>query len=126
MSDAGRIGERVVVDRTLDSARLSAVRQALAKLSEAVGLRYSVSLDVIVDVVDPDRPHALPLLTTGLSTSGGKPPHRTWGDSTSQKYVTGGRSRSSPTTTAPDVTACGTSSSRIRPARDVARPWLEA
>src|SRR4051812_46696505 len=79
-----------LIDQTLDSSQLSAIRQAMAQLSEAVGQRYSVNLSVIVDVFDPERPHALPLLTTGLSTSGGKSPHRTWGDSTLQRYVSGG------------------------------------
>src|SRR4051794_39400070 len=79
-----------LIDQTLDSAQVSAIRQALARLSEVVGPRFTVSLSVVVDVFDPERPHALPLLTTGLSTSGGKSPHRTWGDSTLQKYVSGG------------------------------------
>jgi hypothetical protein len=49
-----------LIDRTLGSAQLSAIRQALARLSEAVGPRYSVNLNVIVDVFDPRRPHAPP------------------------------------------------------------------
>ena len=79
-----------LIDQTLDSDQLSAVRQALVQLSEAIGPRYSVNLSVIIDVFDPERPHALPLLTTGLSTSEGKTPYRTWGDSTPQKYVSEG------------------------------------
>ena len=53
----------------LDSDWFSAVRLALARLSETVGPRYSVNLNLCVDVFDSGRPHALPLLTTGLSTS---------------------------------------------------------
>jgi hypothetical protein len=62
----------------------------LARLSEKVGPRYSANLTVCVDVFDADRSHALPLLTTGLSTSQGEPPHKTYGDSTPQKYVVDG------------------------------------
>ncbi len=79
-----------MLDEFLDSDQFSGVRHALARLSEIVGARYSVNLTVCVDVFDPDRSHALPLLTVGLSTSEGKPPHKTYGDSTPQKFVVGG------------------------------------
>ncbi len=80
----------VTLDELLDSGAFSAVRLALVRLSEAVGARYSVNLNVCVDIFDEERPHALPLLTTGLSTSKGKPPYKTYGDSTPQKYVVNG------------------------------------
>lgn len=79
-----------VLDQIIDSDQLSAVREALTRLSEAVGPRYSVSLTVTVEVFDPDRPHPLPLLTTGLCTSDGQPPYHTSGDSSPQKYVADG------------------------------------
>jgi hypothetical protein len=79
-----------LIDETLESDRTSAIRQALVQLSNAVGPRYSVNLSVIIDVFDPERRHALPLLTTGLSTSGGESPYRTRGDCTPQKYVSEG------------------------------------
>jgi hypothetical protein len=79
-----------LVDQVLDSDQLAGLRLALARLSEIVGPRYSVNLNVSVDVFDPDRSDALPLLTTGLSTSQGKPPYKTYGDSTPHRYVVEG------------------------------------
>jgi hypothetical protein len=78
------------LDVLLDSDEFSAVRLALARLSEMVGSRYSVNLNVCVDVFDVERSHALPLLNAGLTTSKGQPPHKTYGDSTPQKYVVDG------------------------------------
>jgi hypothetical protein len=78
------------LDEILDSDEFDSVRLLLARLSETVGRRYSVNLNVSVDVFDPKRSHALPLLTTGLSTSEGKSPFQTYGDSTPQKYVVDG------------------------------------
>ncbi len=80
----------VTLDGLLDSDQFSAIRLTLARLSEAVGARYSVNLNVSVDFFDAEREHALPLLTTGLSTSEGKPPYKTYGDSTPQRYVVNG------------------------------------
>jgi hypothetical protein len=79
-----------MVDQALDSDQFGAIRQALSRLSEAVGSRYSINLTVSVDAFDPGRSNPLPLLTTGFSTSEGKPPFRTWGDSSPQKYVVEG------------------------------------
>src|SRR3954468_8985778 len=84
------------IDRLLDSDHLSDVRLALARLSEIVGPRYSVNLTVGVDVFDVEKPHALPLLTTGLSSSEGKPPYKTYGDSTPHKYVVNGEMQAIP------------------------------
>ena len=78
------------LDELLDSDQFSAIRIALARLSETVGPRYSANLIVSVDVFDTERSHGLPLLTLGLSTSKGEPPHNTYGDSTPQKYVVDG------------------------------------
>jgi hypothetical protein len=79
-----------LIDQALESAQFEGIRQALAELSEAVGQRHSVNLSVNVEVFDPERGHALPLLMTGLSTSEGKPPYQVWGDSSPQKYVVDG------------------------------------
>ena len=83
-----RIAE--MIEEIMDSEQLSAVRQALAELSEAVRSRYFVSLNVTVEAFDPERPHPLPLLTTAICTSPGKPPYKTWGDSSRQNYVVNG------------------------------------
>lgn len=79
-----------MVDQALDSDQFETIQQALSRLSEAVGSRYSVNLTVSVDVFDSKRSNPLPLLMTGLSTSEGKPPYRMWGDSSPQKYVVDG------------------------------------
>jgi hypothetical protein len=79
-----------LISPVLESAQFEGIRQALSELSEAVGQRYSVNLNVNIEVFDPRRSHPLPLLMTGLSTSEGKPPYQTWGDSTPQKYVVDG------------------------------------
>lgn len=78
------------LDEVLDSDQFAFVRLLLARLSETIGPRYSVNLNVSVDVFDTERLHALPLLTTGFSTSEGKSPFRTYGDSTPQRYVVDG------------------------------------
>ncbi len=78
------------LDELLHSDKFSAVRLALARLSQTVGTRHTVNLNVSVDVFDAERLNALPLLTTGLSTSNGKSPYQTYGDSTPQKYLVDG------------------------------------
>jgi hypothetical protein len=70
------------LDELLDSDHFAAIRLLLARLSEKVGPRYSANLTVCVDVFDAERSNALPLLTLGLSTSEGKTPYKTHGDST--------------------------------------------
>jgi hypothetical protein len=79
-----------MLDQILGSDQFAALRLALVRLSEAVGPRCSVNLNVCVDIFDEERPHALPLLNVGLSTSKGEPPYKTYGDSTPQRYVVDG------------------------------------
>jgi hypothetical protein len=78
------------LDELLDSDQFASVHLLLARLSETVGPRCSVNLTLSVDVFDAERRNALPLLTTGLSTSEGKSPYQTYSDSTPQKYVVDG------------------------------------
>jgi Zn-finger nucleic acid-binding protein len=78
------------IDHVLKSPQFEEIRQSLIELSETVGHRYSVNLNVSIDVFDPNRGHPLPILMTGLSTSTGEPPYRTWGDSSPQKYIVEG------------------------------------
>src|SRR6266446_4446900 len=68
----------------LDSEEL---RRLIAELGRLVGNRKIASVNIVVDVFDEDRECSLPLLTTGLSAFPGREPFRTWGDSTSQRYV---------------------------------------
>jgi hypothetical protein len=79
-----------IVDSALLSDELANLRQALEELGKAIGSRYSANLSVILDVFDQERKKAIPLLNTGLSTSDDGPPFRTWGDSTTQRYVVDG------------------------------------
>jgi Zn-finger nucleic acid-binding protein len=78
------------LDELLDSDQFAAFRTLLARLGEAVGPRCSVGLTVGVDVFDPQRSNALPLLTVGFSSSNGETPYKTRGDATRQKYVVNG------------------------------------
>jgi hypothetical protein len=82
-----------LLDRALRSAELGKLREALAALGEGLGEGFSVTLSCVVEVFDRGRERTLPLLNTGLSTSGGAGPHRVWGDSTPQRYVVGGQIR---------------------------------
>jgi hypothetical protein len=79
-----------MIEKLIESEGQSDLRQALTQLSEAVGSRYSVSLNVTIEVFDPERGHALPLLKTGLGISESQPPYVTWGDSSPQKYIVNG------------------------------------
>jgi hypothetical protein len=73
-----------VVDQQLAAPEL---QHALAKLSQTSGKGLTVSVNVTVEVFDEARGHPLPLLTTGISSDSGKEPHRTWDDSSLQRYV---------------------------------------
>ena len=79
-----------LVDGALTSEQLAVLRQSLAKLSKAMGGRYSIGLIVSLEVFDHQQERNLPLLNTGLSTTDGSEPYRTWGDSTPQRYIVDG------------------------------------
>lgn len=78
------------IDDVLASSELEKLRDQLAEFGKALGQRYSVSLDMVVQVFDRDKERGMPLLTTGLSTSDEGDLYRTWSDSTSQRYLTEG------------------------------------
>lgn len=63
------------------------LQQVLADLGKILGRRYTVSVNLTVDVFDQEQERTLPLLNTGLVASDGKEPYRTWGDSSPQRYV---------------------------------------
>ena len=79
------------VDQALASEQLAALRRSLAKLSEAVGNRYSVSLNVVVEVFEREQERTLPLLSTGLASSEGGEPYQTWADASIQRYLLDGQ-----------------------------------
>jgi hypothetical protein len=78
------------VERLLSAETCKSLKDELTALSRSLGERYSVGLDVVVHVFDRETDRSMPLLTTGLSTSEGAEPYRTWSDSTPQRYVTDG------------------------------------
>lgn len=112
-------------DELLDSDQFSAVRNALARLSEAIGHGYSVNLNVCVEVFDSERTNPLPLLNMGLSTSRVSLltrlivtplPRSTWSMA---------RSRWSLTTIVPSATESGISSWITRLVRRAVQRWEE-
>jgi hypothetical protein len=82
-----------LIDEMLTSNELARMREALTQLGETLGERYSASLSVIVDVYDRDKERCLPLLNTGLSTSDGGEPYRTFGDSSLERYIVDGETQ---------------------------------
>ena len=82
-----KIGD--ALDAALVSDQLADMRRVLEDLGKGLGPRYSAELEVTVRIFDRERERTIPLLNTGLSTSDDGPPYRTWGDSTSQRYLVG-------------------------------------
>ena len=80
-----------ILDQMLVSPEFRNLRQAFAALGKDVGEGCSVSLTCLVEVFDETNGRTLPLLNTGLCASGGREPYRTWGDSSPQRYLVGGR-----------------------------------
>lgn len=66
------------------------LKENLAKISSLLARRFSVTLDINVQIYDPERDRALPLLQTGLSTNDGGEPYQVWGDATLQRYFVNG------------------------------------
>jgi ribosomal protein S27AE len=79
------------IDGLLAQEPWTAVKQHLAEISEILGEKYSLTLELNLQVFDPTREHSLPLLQTGFATSNGEQPHPCWGDSTPQRYVVNGQ-----------------------------------
>jgi hypothetical protein len=77
-------------DEWFDSPAFAAVKAALRDASALLPSHFSVSVEVVFRVFDEKREQDLPLMTTGVNTSGGKEPYRTDGDSTVHRYVTDG------------------------------------
>jgi len=79
-----------IIDEILASEKAELLKKKLAELSKAIGSELSIGLDCRLEVFDSERERSLPLLSTGLSSSGGQPPYRTWGDSSPQRYLVKG------------------------------------
>lgn len=63
------------------------IHDLLTRFSNILGKGRIASVTMTVEVNEEEGQRSLPLLTTGLSAFVGKPPFRTWGDSTPQRYV---------------------------------------
>jgi hypothetical protein len=81
----------VLVDQTLTSDQLGALRDRLSQLDKAIGNRYSVKFSVKLEIVDEERDATLPVLNTGLSISEDGVAFQTWGDALPQRYVVDGQ-----------------------------------
>ncbi len=79
-----------VINDVLDSDSAAALRSVLVELGKKLGERYSYSLAINLEIFDPEREEALPVLKMGLAGSEGREPYKATGDSTTQKYVVGG------------------------------------
>ena len=75
----------------LDSPETATIRSLLTKLNDAIGKRYAVSFDVNIEVFDQEKERSLPLIQTGLSGFEDGELYQTWGDSTPQQYLVGGK-----------------------------------
>ena len=82
-----RIGEKL--DALLESPHFQEIREILGKLSKELGGRYVVNLTGVLDVFDPERARAMPLLSTGVSTKENGEVYRTWNCSTHERYLVG-------------------------------------
>ena len=78
------------VERFLNSPHAHELKAILKEVAEAMPTDCSVSLDITLNVFEPERGNPLPLLTTGLATSGPNEPYVTHGDSTPCRYVVDG------------------------------------
>ena len=83
-------------DRWFDSDNLTAVREAIRRVSASLPESLSISIDVELRVFDSDREKKLRILTTGLCTSSGEELYQTSGDSSVYRYLVDGEIRQLP------------------------------
>ncbi len=78
------------VDELLEGEQLASLKRQVAEISSLLGEQYSVTLEINLQVFDPNREQSLPLLQAGFSTTNGAEPHPCWGDSSPHRYVVDG------------------------------------
>ncbi len=78
------------IERFLTSPQANELRTIIQKAAAALPEGYSTSLDISLNVFDPERDNALPLMTTGLAASGPGEPYVAHGDSTPGRYTVDG------------------------------------
>lgn len=74
----------------LQHPKMEQARELIAKTSRILGERYSVNLEIQLQVVDSERESTLPLLQVGLSSTDGEEPYLCSGDSSPHRYVVDG------------------------------------
>jgi ribosomal protein L37E len=79
-----------VVGEILRSSESEKFRNLLTEMQKAMGNRYSVTLNVRIEVFDRQKERNLPLLSMGLSAMEGKEPFPVSGDSSPHRYVVEG------------------------------------
>ncbi len=77
-------------ENLLESGDLEELSSVLTELNKALGERYSVALEVSVQVFDRQKESHLPVLQTGLAGFAEADPYRTRADCTFQRYVADG------------------------------------
>jgi len=78
------------VESFLASPQANELKAILKKAAATLPDGYSVSLDMRMNVFDPERSDVLPLLTTGLGAFGQGEPYVAHGDSTPCRYAVDG------------------------------------
>jgi hypothetical protein len=73
----------------IEGDTLSELKQKLADLSRELGV-YSVTLEMNLQLCNPDDGQTLPLVQTGLASSDGAMPYQMWNDSTPHRYIVHG------------------------------------
>jgi len=78
------------IERFLASTRATELKAIIQKAAAVLPEGYCLSLDILLNVFDPERSETLPLLTTGLAASGQEEPYVAHGDSTPCRYIVDG------------------------------------
>ena len=78
------------IERFFTSPQANNLKAIIQKAAEALPGDCSVSLDITLNVFDPERGNALPLLTAALAVSGQGDPYVAHGDSTPCRYSVDG------------------------------------
>lgn len=94
------------VQRILTSPKGNELKAIIQEAATALPEGCSVSLDITLNIFDRERGRTLPLLTTGLATSGQAEPYVTHGDCTPCRYLVDGEICEVPHDRCPHCWAC--------------------
>ena len=78
------------VERFLSSSNADALKQIVKRAVAILPEGYSVSLDITLNVFDPERGNVLPLSDTSLTASRNEEPYMAYGDCTPCRYLVNG------------------------------------